>query len=200
MGINDKQTLGLLAFSTLLVGGSSVSPQLQVIVFLISLYLVAFAQSGHKPCVQVFGADQFDADNTEERKAKSSFFNWWYFGTYAGPTIGIFVLSYIQDNFSWALGFGIPCIIMGFALIIFLLGTGSYRFEEKTEVRNGFVRIGQCILNGSDGSNLNVVRFLNKALVTSDGSNEDGIICTIDEVEEAKAFLRLIPIWTSCLA
>ncbi|XP_024972053.1 protein NRT1/ PTR FAMILY 5.10-like [Cynara cardunculus var. scolymus] len=218
--------LGLLALSTLLhsdcetaVGASSCSAQPQAIMFFISLYLVALAQGGHKPCVQAFGADQFDSDNPEESKAKSSFFNWWYFGLCVGPTVGIFVLSYIQDNLSWALGFGIPCIIMGFALIIFLIGTMTYRFGERTEEKSAFIRIGQVFVKAARNwrtthSAISAVeqecgtlphqdsqqfRFLNKALVSPDGSQEDGTVCSLDEVEEAKSVLRLVPIWASCL-
>ncbi|KAK9073485.1 hypothetical protein SSX86_007809 [Deinandra increscens subsp. villosa] len=220
--------LASLAFTTLLPSkcenaingnGSACSPKLQVIMFFVSLYLVAFAQGGHKPCVQAFGADQFDANDPGELKSKSSFFNWWYFGLCAGPTVGIFVLSYIQDNLSWGLGFGIPCIIMGFALIIFLLGTMTYRFHKKTHEKNAFVRIGHVFvvaarnwrvkpLTVSAGEEASVVmphqgsqqfRFLNKALVSSDGSNADGAVCSTDDVEEAKAVLRLFPIWISCL-
>ena len=43
-------------------------------------------------------------------------------------------------------------------------------------------------------------RFLNKALLAPDGSKEDGVVCSISEVEEAKAVLRLIPIWVTSLA
>ncbi|GKA46217.1 proton-dependent oligopeptide transporter family protein [Tanacetum coccineum] len=203
--------LGLLALSTLLptdcesvVGDSSCSPHLQAILFFVSLYLVAFAQGGHKPCVQAFGADQFDANDPDECRAKSSFFNWWYFGMCAGPTVGIFVLSYIQDNLSWALGFGIPCIVMGFALIVFLLGTRTYRFLEKTEEKSAFARIGHVFAEAARNrkithSALSVeeqacgtshhqasqqFRFLDKALLSPDAS-----VCSSSEVEEAKSVL-----------
>ncbi|KAJ0747645.1 putative proton-dependent oligopeptide transporter family, MFS transporter superfamily [Helianthus annuus] len=144
--------LGLLTVSTLLpysnceTGTSCSPPQFQVILFFISLYLLAFAQGGHKPCVQAFGADQFDSGNPEERKAKSSFFNWWYLGLCGGPLMALGVLNYIQDNFSWALGFGIPCLVMGLALLIFLAGTVTYRFEEKVNEKSAFVRIGQVFV------------------------------------------------------
>ena len=41
-------------------------------------------------------------------------------------------------------------------------------------------------------------RFLNKALPSANGSKE-GEVCTVNEVEEAKAALRLVPIWVTCL-
>ncbi|KAL9996846.1 putative proton-dependent oligopeptide transporter family, MFS transporter superfamily [Helianthus debilis subsp. tardiflorus] len=218
--------LALLAFSTLItsdctnsIGASSCSPQLQVVIFFIALYLVAFAQSGHKPCVEAFGADQFDADDPEELKSKSSFFNWWYFGLCAGATVGIIVLSYIQDNLSWGLGFGIPCVMMGFALIMFLFGTVTYRFGEKTQGKNAFARISHVFLTAAWNRRVTSLeisaeeeasgimhhqdsqqfRFLIKALVSRDESNEHGTVCSVDDVEEAKAVLRLIPIWVSCL-
>lgn len=121
---------------------SSCSPRFQIIIFFSALYLVALAQGGHKPCVQAFGADQFDEKEPEELKAKGSFFNWWYFGMCAGTLSTLWVLNYIQDNLSWALGFGIPCIAMVIALAIFLLGTSTYRFSIRREDRSPFARIG----------------------------------------------------------
>lgn len=41
-------------------------------------------------------------------------------------------------------------------------------------------------------------RFLDKALVSPDGSKE-GRVCTLSEVEEARAVLRLVPIWVTSL-
>lgn len=45
----------------------------------------------------------------------------------------------------------------------------------------------------------NLLRFLNKALLTPDGLREDGRVSSIVEVEEAKAVLRLVPIWGTCV-
>jgi peptide/histidine transporter 3/4 len=42
-------------------------------------------------------------------------------------------------------------------------------------------------------------RFLNKALLSPDGSKEAGKVCTFSEVEEAKTVLRLVPIWVTSL-
>jgi peptide/histidine transporter 3/4 len=122
------------------------SNQVQEILFFVSLYIVAVGQGGHKPCVQAFGADQFDGQDPEECKAKSSFFNWWYFGVCAGGTVTVMMMSYIQDNLSWGLGFGIPCIVMVFALGVFLVGTRTYRYSIKGEGKSPFVRIGSVFV------------------------------------------------------
>ncbi|CAL0299584.1 unnamed protein product [Lupinus luteus] len=190
----------------------------QVILFFFSLYLVALAQGGHKPCVQAFGADQFDINHPGERKARSSFFNWWYFAFSAGLFVTLSILNYVQDNMGWVLGFGIPCIIMIIALAIFTLGTWTYRFSIRGDERGPFLRIGRVFIVAGKNwrtshstiaseeeacGNLphqgsEQFSFLNKALIASDGSKEEGKV-SVTEVEEAKAVLRLVPIWATNL-
>ena len=125
------------------LGSSSL---LQVALFFVSLYLVAIGAGVHKPCVQAFGADQFDGQDPEECKARSSFFNWWYLGVCGGAAVTILVLTYVQDNLSWALGFGIPCMAMVAALVVFLLGTRTYRYGTKGDEENPFLRIGRVFV------------------------------------------------------
>ncbi|KAF5817380.1 putative proton-dependent oligopeptide transporter family [Helianthus annuus] len=94
--------------------------------------------------------------------------------------------------------------MMGFALMIFLFGTITYRFQEKTKEKNAFARISHVFVTATrNRSSLchfsSTLYFSNQALFSPNGSNEDGTMCSANEVEEAKAILRLIPIWVSCL-
>ena len=151
----ELQALALLTLSAVLpfsnvncqfASSSTSCSELQVILFFISLYLVALAQGGHKPCVQAFGADQFDTEHPEELKARSSFFNWWYFTYNAGLLATISILNYIQDNVSWVFGFGIPCIVMVIALVVFSCGTWTYRFSIQGGENSPFWRIGKVFI------------------------------------------------------
>ncbi|KAJ6360643.1 hypothetical protein OIU77_004622 [Salix suchowensis] len=155
------------------------SPDPILILFFFALYLVAFGQGGFRPCVQAFGADQFDGQDPEQRKAKSSFFNWWNCCVNAGVVVIFPVLNYIQDNLNWGFGFGIPSF-------------RNWRISPATSFKE-------------DASftvsrrNPEQFEFLNKALLEINGSEENRRASTPREVEEAKALLRLVPTWITCL-
>ncbi|POO00917.1 Proton-dependent oligopeptide transporter family [Trema orientale] len=218
--------LALLTLSALLpsLSGSDCiiscrPPQLQFILFFFSIYIVAAAQGGHRPCTQSFGADQFDSHDPKGREAKSSFFNWCYFGICSGSLATVLILTYIQDNISWALGFGIPCIAMLISLVAFLLGTTTYRYGIAQTERDPFVRIGRVFIAAlrnwkrtpstvaTDVESHEFLpdqcsehfKFLNKALLAPNHLREEDYGCTITDVEEAKVVLRLVPIWGTCL-
>jgi len=154
------QGLGLLTLSSILIlmglseqrqhnRNASAKPFFWVnILFFCSLYLVAIGQGGHKPCVQAFGADQFDVGDPKERISRGSFFNWWFLSLSAGITLSIIVVVYVQDNVNWALGFGIPCLFMVMALALFLFGRKTYRYPrgDREGKNNAFARIGRVFL------------------------------------------------------
>ncbi|KAL1219893.1 Protein NRT1/ PTR FAMILY 5.13 [Cardamine amara subsp. amara] len=188
--------------------------------FFFSLYLVAIGQSGHKPCVQAFGADQFDEKDSQEKSDRSSFFNWW-FSMSAGTCLAVLVVVYIQEYVSWALGFGIPSVFMVISLVLFVLGRRSYRYSKKRqeEETNPFTRIGRVFflafknqrLSSSELRKLKLeanpcqgspeeLRFLNKALLVPNDSAEGEIACSSTDVEDATALVKLIPVWLTTLA
>ncbi|OVA06132.1 Proton-dependent oligopeptide transporter family [Macleaya cordata] len=185
----------------------------QVIFFFFSLYLVAIGSSGYRPCAQAFGADQFDGRNLDEYKSKSSFFKCWYFGLSIGSILAHLFLNYVQDNLSWALGFGISCISMIVALFVFLFGTKTYRYNVKVDNENPLLGIARVFVATAKNWRAMVPKvdqeeaimgmFLDKALIDTSnnqiGSRKHGIPCSISQVQDAKAVLRLVPIWTTCL-
>ncbi|KAG2322430.1 hypothetical protein Bca4012_056817 [Brassica carinata] len=213
--------MALLTLSALLVpvtseNTESTSSSLLSLLFFFSLYLVAVGQSGHKPCVQAFGADQFDEKDTKEKRERSSFFNWWYLSMSAGICLAIVVVVYIQEAVGWALGFGIPCVFMVISLVLFVLGRRSYRYSKSRQEKetNPFTRIGRVFLVAFKNRRLSQVqteleanpsqgevcdRFLNKALLSPHASTEEDNVCSVSDVEEATALVRLIPVWLTTL-
>ncbi|XP_031504083.1 protein NRT1/ PTR FAMILY 5.10-like [Nymphaea colorata] len=194
------------------------SSKFQLVFFYLSLYLVAIAQSGHKPCVQAFGADQFDETDPEEKKSKASFFNWWYFGMCLGTLCSVSAINLIQENVGWGLGFGLPCLSMAMSLVVFLVGTFHYRFKIA-EVESPFTRIARVFVaairrskwaeeemeSQIGTSSASHTSFLDRAAVplrsdfSSPSKKDKWIVCSVAQVEEAKGVLRLIPLWVTCL-
>ncbi|BAD82717.1 putative amino acid/peptide transporter [Oryza sativa Japonica Group] len=206
--------LGMLTLSPVLVphqqaesgdnadNNASSSMDIHVAFFYLSLYIVAFAQGGHKPCVQAFGADQFDENDPEECASRSSFFNWWYFGIYGGNVITVSILNYIQDNIGWQLGFGIPCIAMSLSLAVFLLGTKSYRFYPLRSNTSLFDQVGKSLLAkirwwcASWCSKSSGDLHCTQASSSQGDHNDAEKACFPDE---ATAVLKLFPIGATCL-
>ncbi|XP_075643214.1 protein NRT1/ PTR FAMILY 5.4-like [Castanea sativa] len=203
--------------------------------FFFALYILAVGEGGHKPCVQTFAADQFDQNLPEEKKAKSSFFNWWYFGIMVGATSAIIVVVYMEDHISWVSGFGTFASTLGVSLAIFLLGIK--RYKKQGPIGSPFTKVVQVFVAAARkwrvndthgvlvvcfGEKLNDVqveaqptvvqnlahtkqfRFLEKATVidnidASSESRNPWRLCSLNQVEEVKLVLRLIPIWLSSL-
>ncbi|XP_055811685.1 protein NRT1/ PTR FAMILY 8.1-like [Solanum dulcamara] len=97
--------------------------------FYVSIYLIALGTGGIKPCVSSFGADQFDDNDENEKKKKSSFFNWFYVSINVGALIASSALVYIQSRVGWDWGLGVPAVAMAIALVFFFSGTRLYRLQ-----------------------------------------------------------------------
>ncbi|KAK4421884.1 protein NRT1/ PTR FAMILY 5.4 [Sesamum alatum] len=223
-------TIYLIGLVLLTVAVSAVPPPARGTVFFIALYVLAVGEGGHKPCVQTFAADQFDEELPEEKAAKSSFFNWWYVGIVCGATVALLVVIYVEDSVGWKFGFGMLVVAVAAALVVFLIGSGSYR--RQAPVGSPFTRVAQVVVAAArkrrlaegegrgicveeEGSLQNggtvhhsaptgQFRFLNKAMIlddkdTSTEKRNPWRLCSLNQVEEVKLLLQLIPIWFSCL-
>ncbi|KAL6768208.1 NRT1 [Auxenochlorella protothecoides x Auxenochlorella symbiontica] len=98
-----------------------------------SLYIVALGTGGIKPNVSAFGADQFDMADPQDRKEKTSFFNWFYFFVNIGSFIAVTVIVWVQENVNWGVGFAIPAACMGLAILVFVAGSPMYTHVVPTE-------------------------------------------------------------------
>ncbi|GAX73014.1 hypothetical protein CEUSTIGMA_g466.t1 [Chlamydomonas eustigma] len=98
-----------------------------------SLGIIALGTGGIKPNVSSFGADQFNDADAQDRREKESFFNYFYLAVNVGSLIACTVIVYIQDSYSWTLGFAIPGAAMLLAIMFFVSGSSVYVHVLPTE-------------------------------------------------------------------
>ncbi|KZV51140.1 putative peptide transporter-like [Dorcoceras hygrometricum] len=157
---------------------------------------------------------------------KDNYISWYYVSYTFSILIAYTCIVYIQDNLGWAVGFAIPALLMLFAVFVFFSASFWYiKPKGKTSLvtnvvevvvasyRNRHVKLSDRTdvlyhhKNGSSGiPPSRKLRFLNKACLVKDpqcDTRANGIaknsckMCTVDQVEELKSLLRVIPIWFS---
>lgn len=99
------------------------------VAFFMAIYCISFGTGGFKPCLESFGADQFDEGHLEERKKKMSFFSWWHFTLCWGLLLGVTVVVYVQENLSWGAAGLILTITMAVPVIFLYTGKPHYRYR-----------------------------------------------------------------------
>ncbi|CAO2816533.1 unnamed protein product [Amaranthus hypochondriacus] len=193
---------------------------LQYSILYISLTLASLGLGGTRFILGTMGADQFD-----KPKQQASFFNWFVFILYIGWIIGYTLLIYIQTSVSWALSFAIALAANTIAVVLFLFGSQIYRKcppqgSPFTSIARVFVASVKnmkrvmpenrqdCYLFESEDSKLIYgeptasLRFLNKAALIKEGANsktKSWSQCTVEEVEDLKKLLKLMPLWSSSI-
>ena len=96
-------------------------------IFFVSIYLVALGNGAAEPALATFGADQFDEEDPEESKSKTSFFSYFYVALNMGSLIGETILVYIENMGYWVVGFWISTGCAVAAVILLFSGTLRYR-------------------------------------------------------------------------
>ncbi|CAL4915810.1 unnamed protein product [Urochloa decumbens] len=196
----------------------------QFSVFFAALYLTSIGTGGVKSALLPFGAEQYDDGDAR----KQSFFSWFF----AAINLGIFVagtlLSWVQQNVSWGLGFGAGAACLLAASLAFVAGTPWYRRQMPTgsplkdilRVLVAAFRKRRVSLDAAAGPLHEVedageqqrlartkgLRCLDKAavVVAPEGKEPEQTegewwLCTVSEVEGVKVLVRMLPIWATCV-
>ncbi|KAM0060307.1 putative proton-dependent oligopeptide transporter family, MFS transporter superfamily [Helianthus debilis subsp. tardiflorus] len=181
---------------------------------------------GVRPNSLAFGAEQIDnKNNSNNKRVLESFFGWYYASASAAVLIALTVIVYIQDHAGWKVGFGIPVILMLLSALSFFVASRLYvKTEVKKSILTNLVQVivvafknrklphqplnsdgWQYHKDSPDSLPTKRLRFLNKACiiqnpndVTPDGIGSDPwSLCTVEQTEELKALIRVIPMWSS---
>ncbi|KAF3333488.1 protein NRT1/ PTR FAMILY 4.6-like isoform X1 [Carex littledalei] len=96
------------------------------------LYLTALGIGGIKGSLPPHGAEQFDEDTVQGRKARSTFFNYFVFCLSCGGLIAVTFVVWVEDNKGWQWGFGISTITILLSIPVFLMGSPLYRNKIPT--------------------------------------------------------------------
>ncbi|XP_038693054.1 protein NRT1/ PTR FAMILY 1.2-like [Tripterygium wilfordii] len=168
-----------------------------------------------------------DKVRSGDKRVLESFFGWYYASSSVAVLIALTGIVYIQEHLGWKVGFGVPAIIMFFSALVFFLASPLYiKRKGKQSLFTGFVQVVVASyknrklpfppLNSKGGyhqkkdSNLvaptDKLRFLNKSCIISNPEQDlapDGSasnpwqLCTIEQVEELKALIKVIPLWST---
>ncbi|KAL3695414.1 hypothetical protein R1sor_009490 [Riccia sorocarpa] len=190
----------------------------------VGLYLIALGIGGIKATVAPFGADQFDDGDPNEAKLLPSYFNWFYWAQTIGSLTAATLLIYMQDHVGWDWGYGILLIIMSLAVFMLVFKRRLYRYRTPSK-DSPLVVVARVLVaavwnfrlppltepeiskyyedmqaRGVDRVPLhtNNMRCLDKAAKYNEISFEKVSrwrSCEINEVEDVKMLLRLLPVW-----
>ena len=106
-----------------------------------ALGVIALGTGGIKPNVSAFGADQFDEADPADRRAKESFFNWFYFCINLGSLVATTVVVGVQENKGYGVGFAIPTIFFAAAILAFVLGAVFRMYNRIPPEGSPFTRV-----------------------------------------------------------
>ncbi|XP_017978305.1 PREDICTED: protein NRT1/ PTR FAMILY 1.2 [Theobroma cacao] len=194
----------------------------QVAILVAALFFKSIGAGGIRPCSMPFGVDQLSNKN---EKILESYFSWYYAAASLGGSLGLTSVIYILQMYGWMVGYGVCAILMFLATVAFYIASPLYvKRKASTSLFTGFAQVlvvayknrnlpfpskDSGYHHGKD-SEITVpsekLKFLNKACIIRNAEQEigsDGLaldpwrVSTVWKVEELKALLKVIPIWST---
>ncbi|XP_027083065.2 protein NRT1/ PTR FAMILY 1.2 isoform X1 [Coffea arabica] len=189
--------------------------------------LMSIGAGGTRSSSLAFGADQLKkAGGRRNGWILESYFSWYYASCKISVLIASTCIVHVQEKMGWQVGFGIPVILMFLSALSFSLASPCYvklkakstLFVELLQVAVASYRkrhikpsteSSNMIYHHQKGSSIlpsEKLRFLNKACIivdpekdlTTDGRAADPwTLCTINQVEDLKTLVKVIPLWST---
>jgi MFS family permease len=104
----------------------------QNVIFFSGLYLTAVGCGGVRSALLPLGADQFNHENGLDMQKRRNFFSLFYISVIFGVITSGTIVVWIQENVSWAIGYGIATTCIALALVGFVVGTPTFRRREPS--------------------------------------------------------------------
>ncbi|KAK4483139.1 hypothetical protein RD792_010319 [Penstemon davidsonii] len=162
--------------------------QIEYPILYIGLVLASLGNAGTRFTIAPMGADQLD-----NPKHQTIFFNWFIFTMYTANIISSTATVYVQENISWAWGFGLCILANVLGLALFLSGTRFYRlikpkgsaYKNLARVIVAAIRKRKRILSLKSEDYYhsleakpptNFFRFLNRAALITEGDTRAALI------------------------
>lgn len=201
----------------------------QLLLLISAFVLMSIGTGGIRPCSLAFGADQLDERKPNRQRMLQSYFSWYYASVAVSGLFAITVLVYIQTVRGWVVGFGVPVGIMLLSTVVFLLGSPLYlKPKADKSLVIGLVQVISVSWknrnialppNHSEGwyhhdkdstltSPTEILRFFNKACIIRSPENDlkpDATssspwkLCTVQQVENFKSLIKVLPIWSTSI-
>uniref|UniRef100_A0A0D9W6L0 Major facilitator superfamily (MFS) profile domain-containing protein n=1 Tax=Leersia perrieri TaxID=77586 RepID=A0A0D9W6L0_9ORYZ len=171
----------------------------------LSLSLFAIGEGCMRACIPTLGKDQFNNDDPQESRLRSSFLSWLKSANSLGALIGLVFLVWIENNLGWDIGFMLCALIVLVGLVIAASGLPFYGMRRP----NGspVTRILQVLVTSSKKRRAAVVDVIELQEISTtnhvDGEGEDKSdsksTCTTQLDEKGESITRMLPIFISCL-
>ncbi|KAL3500558.1 hypothetical protein ACH5RR_039651 [Cinchona calisaya] len=203
------------------INSCSSATSFQLFLLLTSFAILSIGVGAIRSSSLAFGADQLDKkDGVLER-----YFSWFYVSYMVSLLLALVCIVTIEEKMGWQFGYGSCVVVMFFAALLYFIASPFYvkvkakesLFTELIQVivafyKNRSLKLSwdttNILYHHKKGSKLlcpsEKLRFLNKACIIRDPQKDltpDGramnpwSLCTVDQVEDLKALLKVIPIW-----
>uniref|UniRef100_A0A8I6WRI8 Uncharacterized protein n=1 Tax=Hordeum vulgare subsp. vulgare TaxID=112509 RepID=A0A8I6WRI8_HORVV len=102
------------------------------LIFFSGLYISAIGCGGVRFALLPLGADQFNHENGLDTQKRRNFFSLFYICVIFGVITCGTIVVWVQENVSWAIGYGIATTCIALALVGFVSGTPIFLLREPS--------------------------------------------------------------------